>query len=103
MSALDDNSYIVSEPLHMPPIRNNPVFQSSKYPIVKLPTSTPTDFMDIDDKDDSIMCVNMVAGDHDEESLMEQATCSVIDISDRNSIVCIIKVFAKMRCQGDIY
>ena len=56
MSALDDNSYIVSEPLHMPPIRNNPVFQSSKYPIVKLPTSiAPTDFMDIDDKDELFM------------------------------------------------
>jgi len=54
MSALDDNSYIVSEPLHMPPIRNNnPVFQSSKYPIVKLPTSI--DLMDIDDKDDLFM------------------------------------------------
>ena len=57
MSALDDNSYIVSEPLHMPPItnKNDPVFQSSKYPIVKLPTIAPTDFMDIDDKDDSFM------------------------------------------------
>jgi len=54
MSALDDNSYIASEPLHMPPTRNNndPVFQSSKYPIVKLPTR---DFMDIDDKDDLLM------------------------------------------------
>ena len=38
MCALDENSYIVSQPLHLPPMRelNDPVFESSKYPIVQM-------------------------------------------------------------------
>ena len=52
MSALDDGSYIVSESLHMPPMRdsNDPVFKSSEYPIVTMPNSKP-DTMDIDEYD----------------------------------------------------
>ena len=39
MSALDEGSFIVSEALHTPPMRdpNDPVFVSAKYPIVRVP------------------------------------------------------------------
>lgn len=51
MSALEEGSYIVSEPLHMPPMRdgNDPVFQSSKYPIVTMPGAEKC--IDVNDND----------------------------------------------------
>lgn len=53
MSALDDDSYIVSEPLHLPPMRDlhDPVFESSKYPIVKMAgTKYNDDDSDVEDE-----------------------------------------------------
>ncbi len=49
MSALDEDSYIVTKPLHLPPMRNDAVFESSKYPIVRLPETHDDDYMDEDD------------------------------------------------------
>jgi len=49
MSSLDDDSYIVTEPLHIPPMTNDAVFESSKYPIVRLPGLTYDDDIDEDD------------------------------------------------------
>lgn len=56
MSALDDGSYIVSEPLHMPPLRdrNDAVFESSKYPIVRVPPIVKPDGADGAEKDEVI-------------------------------------------------
>ena len=54
MSALDEDSYIVTEPLHLPPMRNDAVFESSKYPIVRLPEAHDDD--DYMDEDDISMC-----------------------------------------------
>lgn len=52
MSALDDGSFIVTEPLHMPPLRNrdDPVFESSRYPIVRLPGVQYDENLDIDEE-----------------------------------------------------
>ena len=57
MCALDDNSYIVSQPLHLPPLRdqNDPVFVSSKYPIVQMDEELVEDnhsMMDEDKKEE---------------------------------------------------
>lgn len=56
MSALDEDSYIVSEPLHVPALRDggDPVFKSSKYPIVRMPRASDMDAIDVDavDTDD---------------------------------------------------
>eukprot|EP00956_Cyclotella_meneghiniana_P002044 scaffold2280_cov68-Cyclotella_meneghiniana.AAC.1 len=57
MCALDDNSFIVSEPLHLPPLRdqNDPVFVSSKYPIVQMDEELVEDnhsMMDEDKKEE---------------------------------------------------
>lgn len=56
MSALDEDSYIVTEPLHLPPMRNEAVFESSKYPIVRLPEEYDDDGDDYMDEDDYSMC-----------------------------------------------
>ena len=59
MSALDENSYIISEPLHLPPMRsmNDPVFASAKYPIVQMPNveDDDDDPMDEDKKEDDVI------------------------------------------------
>lgn len=55
MSALDKDSYIVTEPLHLPPMSNEAVFESSKYPIVRLPGEYDDDDNYIDE-DDYSMC-----------------------------------------------
>ena len=56
MSALDEGSYIISKPLHVPPMRGTPVFQSAKYPVVRMPGTKidPSTIIDVD-SDDS-MC-----------------------------------------------
>jgi hypothetical protein len=55
MSALDEGSYIVSQPLHLPPMRdsNDPVFASAKYPIVQMPEEELDDAMNEDKKEDT--------------------------------------------------
>ena len=58
MSALDEGSFIVSEALHTPPMRNpaDPVFVSAKYPIVRVPGKDETIeiLSDIDEDDMSV-------------------------------------------------
>ena len=56
MSALDEGSFIVSEALHTPPMRNpaDPVFVSAKYPIVRVPGKGEIIEIDIDEDDMSV-------------------------------------------------
>ena len=62
MSALDEHSYIVSEPLHLPPMSNDAVFESSKYPIVKFPGLYDETY----DDDDVSMCEEKKDDDDDD-------------------------------------
>ena len=62
MSALDEHSYIVSEPLHLPPMSNDAVFESSKYPIVRFPGIYDETY---DDEDDVSMCEEKKEDDDD--------------------------------------
>lgn len=54
MSALDEDSYIISQQLHLPPMRDpkDPVFASAKYPIVLAPEIIEDDPMDEDKKEE---------------------------------------------------
>lgn len=56
MSALDEGSFIVSEALHTPPMRDpdDPVFVSAKYPIVRVLGKDEIIEIDIDEDDMSI-------------------------------------------------
>lgn len=57
MSALDEDSYIISQPLHLPPMRDpdDPVFASAKYPIVQMPEMLEEeDTMDEDKKEEDV-------------------------------------------------
>ena len=66
MSALDEDSYIITEPLHLPPMRNDAVFESSKYPIVRLPETHNDDDDDYMDEDDISMCEEKKEDDDDD-------------------------------------
>jgi hypothetical protein len=56
MSALDEGSFIISEALHIPPMRDpdDPVFVSAKYPIVRVPGNDEVIEIDIDEDDMSV-------------------------------------------------
>jgi len=57
VSALDDGSYVVSEPLRVPPMRDagDPAFESAKYPIVRMPGAKidASEAIDVDADDDA--------------------------------------------------
>ena len=74
MSALDEKSYIISEPLHLPPMRSldDPVFASAKYPIVQMPNVEDANYdaMDEDKKeDDHIIDLTMVGSTRETETI----------------------------------
>jgi len=73
MSSLDKGSFIVSEALHVPPMRDlgDPVFVSAKYPIVRVPGKDEIIEIDIDEDD---MSVEEEKKEADSDKVMDAAT-----------------------------
>jgi hypothetical protein len=77
MTALDDDSFIVTQPLHLPSMRNgnDPVFASSKYPIVQiLDDIDEEDPMDEEKKEDEPIDPAMMLGSTRETKIISPFT-----------------------------